>query len=106
MTFAFGGHQFSTLAYFETAFSEAFEKGYGLASGGYLSLMTQKKKYSYDLGALSIKYLVGDNNWYTKLWGEINFPLGKNNAAYSKVEYTPTSENRYCAVSFGLRHYF
>jgi hypothetical protein len=99
-------HLISGLAHLEMDIAEGLEDDYGLGSGLRFDLAYQGHRCSYDVGLLFMRYFLGDSDWWTKLWGEIAFPLGKKHAFYSKIEYFPNSEGDPYEIICGLHRYF
>lgn len=96
----------SAMIHLEADFGSALNHGYGIGSGLYLNVVHQSEKISCDIGGMSMKYLIGDDDSLTKLWGIISFPIDRNNAIFSKIKYSPNSSNGLYEFSLGIHHYF
>ncbi len=101
-----GDCMLSGMVHLTSDFGGALDHGYGLGAGLYFDLVYQSETYSYDVGVLYMKYLVGDNDSLTKLWGETSFPLSKNDAIFSQIQYTPNSRADLYEINLGVHHYF
>ncbi|MFV1951526.1 MAG: hypothetical protein ACC630_06165, partial [Nitrospinota bacterium] len=106
MTLYVGDSMLSGMVHLSLDIGGSLDYGYGLGAGLYFNLVYQSETYSYDLGALSMKYLAGDSDSLTKLWGKVSFTLSKNNAIFTQMNYVPNNKSDSYEINFGIHHYF
>lgn len=101
-----GKYLLSGMADFSMEMSNAFQDGYGLGIGFNSRLTYQGSKFSYGIGILTMKYILGDKSLLHNLWGEISFLLDNKNAIFLSVRRSLNNLSSNNEINLGLRHYF
>ena len=94
------------MAHLELDCGRNLDQGYGVGSGLFFNLAYQTDILCLNLGLLSMKYLVGEDDLITMLWGKASIPIRKNNALFTEMEYDPKDESHRYEIGFGISHYF